>query len=175
MLCAAQQQRISIGSPDASGIRNTLPFRSQTDLPKQSGGLFLSGSWMPLTPYAVRSTAATNLQRFTGCHDASNIQRIQNLSHKRNCPGIHKNSGAQVFLFNRAEVFLAHAAQLADEVFGQVFPLHAGFLFVINPAAHIANIFHSCILLMRNSSGPLSGPTDSLSIPKGFEYFKIIF
>ena len=51
-----------------------------------------------------------------------------------------------VLLFRR-EVVLASAAEFAGEVIGEVFPLHAGFLFVIDPAAEIAYIFHLEILL----------------------------
>ena len=40
------------------------------------------------------------------------------------------------------EHVLADAAELADEIFRQVFPLDAFFLFVIDPTANGANVFH---------------------------------
>ena len=41
-----------------------------------------------------------------------------------------------------AEIFLADCADLADEIIGKVFPLHAGLFFVVDPAANVANVFH---------------------------------
>ena len=46
------------------------------------------------------------------------------------------------FLFLGGEVVLADAAELAGEIVGQVFPLHAGLVLVIDPAADIAYVFH---------------------------------
>lgn len=45
-------------------------------------------------------------------------------------------------LFGRAELVFAYAAEFALEILGKVFPLNAGFLFVINPAANFAYVFH---------------------------------
>ena len=52
-----------------------------------------------------------------------------------------------VFLLLGAELVLADAAELAGEIVGQVFPLGALLVLVIDPAANIANILHWCFLL----------------------------
>ena len=43
----------------------------------------------------------------------------------------------------RAEAVLPRAAELAGEVGGKVFKFHAGLFLIIDPAAELANIFHS--------------------------------
>ena len=46
------------------------------------------------------------------------------------------------------EVILAHAAELTGKIFGKVFPFYAGLVFVVHPAANIADILHAIILLI---------------------------
>lgn len=50
-----------------------------------------------------------------------------------------------ILLLFGAELILAYAAKLAGKIFGQFFPFYALFLFVIDPAAYVANIFHSSV------------------------------
>ena len=45
-------------------------------------------------------------------------------------------------LFGR-EVILTDAAELAGKIVAQLFPLYAGFLFIVDPAANIAYVFHN--------------------------------
>lgn len=45
-------------------------------------------------------------------------------------------------LFFRTEILFAYSAELAYKIFGKVFPLYAGFILIIDPAAYIAYIFH---------------------------------
>ena len=51
-----------------------------------------------------------------------------------------------------AELVFTDTAELTGEIFGEIFPLYAGFLFVVNPAANITNITHN-----RNLNFPVYG------------------
>ena len=52
--------------------------------------------------------------------------------------------GTVVFycLFFGSELVFANAAELAGEIIGKIFPLCALFVFIIDPAAYLAYIFH---------------------------------
>lgn len=41
------------------------------------------------------------------------------------------------------EIVLANAAELAGEILGKLFPLYAGLLFVVDPAADLTNVLHN--------------------------------
>ena len=42
-----------------------------------------------------------------------------------------------------AELVFADTAELAGEIFGQIFPLDASFVLIVDPAAQIANVLHA--------------------------------
>ena len=47
-----------------------------------------------------------------------------------------------IYLFFRAEIFFSCAAELACEIIGKIFPFRALLVFIIDPAAEIADVFH---------------------------------
>ena len=60
-------------------------------------------------------------------------------------PGTMSVPGLRSFLLLGGKLVLPHAAELAGEIVGQVFPLHAFFFLIVNPAANIANVSHAVL------------------------------
>jgi hypothetical protein len=152
---AALVQRELIGEPDGRLGMRWIPelYPTKADAPqspKKDGSLTLCKKKSYLLEAEVEADesgifaldllgedgAATQLRRFFLPHTVQQKPPSQN------------ESGFFLLcsLFSR-EIFLADAAQLAGEILGQIFPLHTGFLFIVNPAADIAHIFHNHISL----------------------------